>query len=360
MKILQRYILKEIGLPFALSFGTLNFIFMAGYLVRAASLIIGRGIPLADTLYVLLLALPEMISYTAPTSILTAILIVFGNLSQGNEIRAMKASGIHPVTVMAPAFLVGLALSFVMFIFNDQIATNADFVMRKTTKKMMMKHPGAIIEPGRFVKLSDTITFRAKTLYDKQMTDVVAYENEGTDKPIRTIIAERGEIVTNPQKTEFHIRLYDGSVSDAQDSSVQSIQFATYEFPHMGQEDINKMQKKMRNKTLAELLINIGQSNLTVNDKRAIWASFHQRISFAFGSFIFVFLGVPIAILVRRGEIVLSFGIAMMLACVYYILFVGAKTLAIQSGLPAPILFWMPNLILAGLGCHLIRKAVLV
>ena len=103
-------------MPFLLCFSTLSFIFMAGYLVRAANFIIGRGIPLWDTLYVLLLATPEMIGYTAPTSVLTAVLVVFGGLSQNNEIRAMKASGIHPVQIMVPALLASLALSFGMFV----------------------------------------------------------------------------------------------------------------------------------------------------------------------------------------------------------------------------------------------------
>ncbi len=360
MKILQRYILNELWLPFLLSFVTLNFIFMAGYLVKAANLIIGRGIPLLDTLYVLLLALPEMISYTAPTSILTAVLIVFGGLSQNNEIRAMKASGIHPRMIMVPAFLMGLVLSFVMFVFNDQVATNADFQMRKTTKKMLIKHPSALIDPGRFVKLSDTIVFLTKTLDGNQMRDIIAYENEGTEKPIRTIMAERGEIVSKPNKSELAIRLYDGSVSDSEDQSVQSIQFKTYEFPTLGQEDINAMRKKTRNRTLAELLLSAGEKDVSKDDLHEIWGWFHQRIAFAFGSFIFVFLGIPIAILVRRGEIVLSFGIAMMAASAYYILFVGAKTLAVEGIVPAVLAFWAPNILLFGVGMKLLKRSVII
>ena len=69
MKILQRYVFRELILPFLLCMITLNFIFMAGYLVRAAHFIIGRGIPIGDTLYVLMLALPGMVGYTIPTSI---------------------------------------------------------------------------------------------------------------------------------------------------------------------------------------------------------------------------------------------------------------------------------------------------
>ena len=212
MTLLKRYVLRELLLPFILCFATLDFIFMAGYLVRAANFIIGRGVPLSDTLYVLILALPDIISYTVPTSGLTAVLIVYGSFSQNNEIRAMKASGIHPSHVILPAFLVGLGVSFLMFVFNDQVATNASFLLRRTTKQMLIKHPKAIIEPGRFVNLSDTLKFFAKELRGNELRDIVAYEIEESNKPVRTIIAERGEIVSKPANTEMQVRLFDGSV----------------------------------------------------------------------------------------------------------------------------------------------------
>lgn len=359
MKILQRYILEELWLPFILSFVTLNFIFMAGYLVRAANFIIGRGIPLFDTLYVLVLALPEMVSYTMPTSILTAVLIVFGSLSQNNEIRAMKASGVQPLQVMMPAFLVGLALSFLMFLFNDQIATNAGFQFRRATKKMLIKHPAAVIEPGRFVKLNDAVILLAKKVDGNHMQDIIAYENEGTHKPIRTVIAARGEILSRNNNTELEIKLYDGSISDAENSIVQSIQFKTYEFPTLGQEDIRKMKKKMRDLSLAELLLKISESVLPLAERREIWSAFHNRIAFSFGSFIFVFLGIPIAVLVQRGEIILSFAISMAAASLYYILFVGAKSVSIQGLLPSYISYWIPNLLLLGFGGYLLRRSLL-
>lgn len=357
MKILQRYILQELWMPFLLSFGTLSFIFMAGYLVRAANFIIGRGIPLFDTLYVLILATPEMITYTAPTSVLTAVLIVFGGLSQNNEIRAMKASGVYPVQIMVPALLASLVLSFGMFVFNDQIATNADFEMRKVTKRMLIQHPAALIEAGRFVKLSDSIVFLTKRRDGNQMYDIVAYENETDDKPIRTIIAERGEIQTDKDQVELKIRLYDGSVSDAQDANVQSIQFKTYEFPTMGQEDIRQLRKKPRNLTLAELLVRVSQVE-SKKDKNELWSWFHQRIAFSFACFIFAFIGVPIAILVRRGEIVLSFGISMAATSIYYIFFVAAKTVSLHQGAPPVIAFWVPNLLFLIFGLKLLKRSI--
>jgi len=359
MKILQRYVVRELWLPFLMSFLTLNFIFMGGYLVKAANFIVGRGVPFTDTLYVLLLALPDMVSYTVPTSLLAAVLIVFGNLAQNNEIRAIKASGIHPGTIMLPIFLIGLGASVLMFVFNDQVTTNAGFTLRRTTKQMLIRHPQAVIEPGRFVKLSNNIIFLAKEMHGDKMKGIVAYETEAEDKPVRTIMAERGEIVSNASRTEVKIRLYDGSVSDAEDSRVQSIQFKTYEFPTVAQEDVQMMQKKMMDRTLAELLVRLDQpEGQDPQERREIWSGFHQRIAFAFGCFIFVFIGMPVAVLVHRGEIVLSFALAMTTASFYYVLFVGAKTVALQTAVPAFIAFWVPNTLLLLLGTRLFRRAM--
>lgn len=358
MKILQRYIIRELTLPFVLSCLTLNFIFMAGYLVKAANFIIGRGVPLWDTLYVLSLALPDMISYTVPMSLLMSVLIVYGNFSQHNEIRAIKASGINPLMVMTPAFLIGVAVSLFMFVFNDQVTTAAGFELRKTTKQMLIKHPNAVIEPGRFVKLSDTIIFLARKMEDGIMKDIIAYENTGKDKPIRTIIAERGKIISNAQKSKINIELYDGSISDAEESSVQSIQFKTYAFPSLGQEDVRNMRKKMKDLTLAELILRGREKTEDEEEKRDVRAAFHGRIAFSLGCFLFVFLGIPVAILVHRGEIVVSFAISMAAASLYYILFVGAKTIAVEGMLPAIVSFWIPNLLMAGAGGYFLRRSL--
>lgn len=358
MKILQRYVLREIILPFALCVAVLNFIFMAGFLVRAANFIVGRGVPLFDTLYVLLLALPEMVGYTIPTSILTAVLIVFGSLSQSNELRAMKASGINLLQVVTPVFFLGLALSLFMFVFNDQITSNSGFQLRQLTKQMLIKHPKALIEPGRFVKVSDTIIFMTKSMEGDVMKEIIAYEVEDSDKPVRTIMADRGEIITNQKSAEVQIRLYDGSISDNQEEGVHTMQFKTFEFPTFGQEEIKKMQKKKKDLTLAEILIQLSRSELSPKDQRELWTAFNQRISFACASFLFVFVGIPVATLVRRGEIILSFVISMATVSLYYVLFVAAKSIAHGGILPPLIAMWIPNILVFILGFYLLRRSL--
>lgn len=360
MKILQRYVLKELILPCALCFAVLCFIFMAGYLVKAADLIIGRGVPFIQTLYVLLLALPSVISYTAPMSLLTGVLIVFGSFSQHNEFRAMKASGVHPLKFMMPPLVIGFALSICMFIFNDQVAPNARFELRRATKKMIMGHPMALIEPGRFVKISNEIIFLAKRVEGNEMKDIVAHEGVDSEKPVRTIVAERGQILMDKASGQLEVHLFNGSVSESSenDKGIQSVQFKTYKFPTLAENDIRNMGRKKKDMTLAEILVDVSEET-DKKGKRELWSAFHQRISFSFAALVFVFIGIPIATIVRRGEVIISFGISIVSACLYYILFAIAQTFASRGILPPYVSLWIPNILLCGAGVYLLRKAVL-
>lgn len=365
MKILQRYVLKELLMPCLLCFAVLSFIFLAANLVKMADMIIGRGVPFTQTMYILLLVMPTAVSWAAPMSLLTGVLIVFGSFSQHNEFRAMKASGVHPLKFMMPPLVLGLGLSMVMFVFNDQVSPAARFEFRKATKKIIMQHPMAMIEPGRFVRISSSILFLAKRVENNLMKDIVAHEGVDSDNPVRTIVAESGKIVMDPNTGRLEVQLFNGSVSESQDKGIQSVQFKTYKFPTLDEDDIRKMGKKKKDMTLAELLVEISElladlmGNVDKKDLRGLWVTFHQRIAFSFAPLVFMFIGIPIASIVKRGEVVISFGISMAAMGVYYILFAVAQTLASRGILPPVISLWFPNIILIGIGTVFLRKAIL-
>ena len=361
MKILQRYVLKELLLPCLLCFTVLSFIFMAGYLVKAADMIIGRGVPFTQTLYVMLLIIPSILSYTAPMSLLTGVLIVFGSFSQHNEFRAMKASGVHPLRFMMPPLILGFALSILMFVFNDQVGPPARYELRRATKRMIMQHPMALIEPGRFVRISPSILFLAKRVEGSDMKDIVAHEGVDSENPVRTIVAESGRIVMDSDTGQLEIQLFNGSVSESQDKGIQSVQFKTYKFPAMDEKEIRDKSKKKKDMTLAEILVDVSEKagRAGKKERRDLWTVFHQRIAFAFGSLVFVFIGIPIAPIVPRGEVVISFGISMAATCLYYVLFAIAQAIASRGILPPYVSLWLPNIFLIGTGMILLRKAIL-
>src|SRR6476619_3260287 len=114
MKILSRYIFKEMVPPTILGFSFYTFIILMRQLFDFAGMIIKRSLPAAVIGKLLLLSLPHIVVLTVPMSLLFGILIAVGRLSSDSEIIAMRALGISTRTIYRPVFL----FSFAVFLIN--------------------------------------------------------------------------------------------------------------------------------------------------------------------------------------------------------------------------------------------------
>src|SRR5215212_7483250 len=114
MKILSRYIFKEMIGPTFLGFSFYTFIILMRSLFDFAGMIIKRSLPASAVGKLLLLSLPNIVVLTVPMSLLFGILIAIGRLSSDSEIIAMRALGISTRTIYLPVFL----FSFAVFLLN--------------------------------------------------------------------------------------------------------------------------------------------------------------------------------------------------------------------------------------------------
>src|ERR1043166_10070508 len=114
MKILSRYIFKEMVPPTILGFSFYTFIILMRQLFDFAGMIIKRSLPAPTVGKLLFLSLPHIVVLTVPMSLLFGILIAVGRLSADSEIIAMRALGISTRTIYLPAFL----FRFAIFLLN--------------------------------------------------------------------------------------------------------------------------------------------------------------------------------------------------------------------------------------------------
>src|SRR5450755_3127126 len=114
MKILTRYIFKEMLGPTALGFAFYTFIILMKNLFDFAGMIIKRSLPGSTVARLLYLSLPHIVVLTVPMSLLFGILIAIGRLSSDSEIIAMRALGISTRTIYRPVFF----FSFLVFLIN--------------------------------------------------------------------------------------------------------------------------------------------------------------------------------------------------------------------------------------------------
>src|SRR5438093_9261154 len=105
MKILTRYILKEMVGPTLLGFGFYTFIILMRQLFDFAGMIIKRSLPASTVFQLLWLSLPHIIVLTLPMSLLFGILIAIGRLSSDSEIIAMRALGLSTRAIYGPLII---------------------------------------------------------------------------------------------------------------------------------------------------------------------------------------------------------------------------------------------------------------
>ncbi|MBM3244745.1 MAG: YjgP/YjgQ family permease [Candidatus Omnitrophica bacterium] len=360
MRILRNYFLKEFIAPLFLALGVLTFIMLIGNLFKIVNLVVNKGVDIFTVTKLFLLMVPYLLTYTLPISALTATLLSLGRLSSDNEIIAIRASGINIFRLIIPQLVFGLVLSLLLVVFNDRIIPYAHFASRKTLFEVGIKNPTAALEPGVFINSFQKYILFIYRIEDNKLYNVRIYEpKEG--KPTRTIVAKRGEFIAIPEKSMVKLKLIDGT-SDEPDpenpTSFYKLNFKTY---FMGldlaqAQKKDKIEKKPKDMTIQELFTAAEKLKKEGVDPKPLITEINMKLTLAFSCLIFILLGSPLAIITRRREKSVNFGLAFLIVGAFYLLLIGAETLALQGYLDPTLAMWLPNIILGAIGVILTLK----
>ena len=84
----------------------------------------------AQILTYISLRLPQIVAFFTPYSVLLATLITLTALNQNSEVIAMKSAGMSAHQVLAPLLLAALAVSVVLFAFNERVVTRSTATLK--------------------------------------------------------------------------------------------------------------------------------------------------------------------------------------------------------------------------------------
>ena len=103
LRLLDKYVLKELLYPFIFGVASFSSIFIASSLLfKIVQYITTYGAPIPAVARLFFYSLPEIVNYTFPMAVLLATLMAFGKLSGNSEIVAMKSGGVSYYRIVAP------------------------------------------------------------------------------------------------------------------------------------------------------------------------------------------------------------------------------------------------------------------
>ena len=361
MRILRAYILREHAAPFFVTMGGLTAVLLIGNIVKFTELVISKGVSVFDVLRLIIYLIPYMLSFTVPMACLIAMILAFGRLSTDYELIAMRASGVAPVRLVFPMFIVGLVISVVLLIINDRLVPESHLAFRRQLKAIGIKRPTAYLESGTFIKEFPPYIIFVYQVEGQKLYNVRIYEPQ-PNGPTRTIIAERGEFERLPDKRGLQLKLSDGTVDERDPlhpGSFYKVTFTTYTMTlRSDQDDPEQMGKKLKEMTFKELTVERGQLNAQGIETLPVSLELHRKVASSFAPLIFIAFGLALGLRLHHHERLISFVWVLGIFVCYYLSSIGMNAVALKGWLSPSAAMWLPNLLGGAIGGVLVLRAV--
>lgn len=411
-KIINRYIIKELTIPFASSLFILIFVLLSNFILKNMDKFLGKGLSLGTVLKFLVYNSAWIISLAIPMSILIATLMAFGRLSSDNEITAFKASGISMNKLILPAMVFGLIVFSLITPFNLWILPEMNHNVRKISHEISRNRPDIEFNEQLLNSFSDKIIYVGKRLSTHSFDNVVIFDKSQKDHT--TIMAEKGNfksfqdgIVINLQNGSIHEELANDEYRKTYFNIYKiAIPFDQLEFNLSNnlirQErelNINALSKKIKsyknniknteikitlndnkidslNKLLSIyknknnlLMINMIKNKidnqisrkdknfkLIKNQKQQInkySVEVHKKFSIPIACFIFILLGTPLGIMAKNSNMSVSIAISILFFIVYWSFLIAGEDFADRGRFNPALSMWAPNIFLGMIAFYL-------
>ncbi|RPH02820.1 MAG: YjgP/YjgQ family permease [bacterium TMED46] len=220
MRLISRYFIREMIMPFFFSLLMITFLLFINFLLRAIDRFLGKGLDILTILEYLFLNLAWIIALSVPMAVLLSTLMTFGRLSEDNEINAMRASGISFLSIIRAPIIFGITVATLLVVFNNFILPDMNFHARLLSGDIYRKRPGMNIEPGVFLDNLPDYSMIVGGKNGALMSDVRIF-SKGQQESQTSIHSKTGKLST--LSDAFLLTLFDGEIHE-----IENKDFANY------------------------------------------------------------------------------------------------------------------------------------
>ncbi len=361
---INRYIIKELFLPFSVSILFFSFIFLMTKILDITNLIVNYHIGLYPVLKLLFFSIPYFLVFVIPISVMTSLLLTFLKMSKANEITALNSCGISLYKLFAPALffcVITTLLTFFTIIYGMPWGRLA---FKKTTYDVAVSNIAIGLNERTFIDSFDDIMLYVNKV-DKKTSSLydIFIEDRRTKKIISAVIAPEGKLFVEPGSTGFHIRLYNGVINrtSVDNKTAHSIYFDNYDIKLDIKKNLIKdlkRPKKEKEMYLKELLDRLDKTTEKTKEYYTLLIELHKKFSIPFACIALGIFAIPLGIHSREAKKSFGLGLCLLVFLLYYIL-LSAGIVFGKTGMYPPVLgMWLPNLATGGVGIYLfIRTA---
>ena len=356
MPIVDRYVIRQILVPFLLGLLVFTFIFIIPEVMKYAESFIAKGVSPLVVIQAMARLVPYALGLTIPMSLLMGLLVAFGRLSADREFVAMQACGISLVRLLRPVGLVSvLCWAATSYIHLYAIPENNQ-AFRDIAFNVIAARAEGEVKPRVFYE-----DFPNLVLYVREVPPTGGWEgvfmaDSRPGQPPATYLARRGRVVVDRERQRVDAVLEDGSQHTS--GAPGEYRVTTFDrivlalnpssmFPSGGN------PKGDNEMTIAELRERIAEQEARGDSTHNQYMAIHRKFAFPVACLVFGVIGLALGATNRRDGMLGSFVFALAVVFAYYVPLILGPSLAKGGYVPPWLAVWLSNIVLGIFGAVL-------
>jgi LPS export ABC transporter permease LptG/LPS export ABC transporter permease LptF len=359
-KILDRYVVREVLLPFFLSLLVITFLLEMPPILDQGEKLIEKGVEWSIVARVLATLLPQALGVTIPISVLLGILIGLGRLSADREFVALQACGISLFRILRPIAILALvacgATAYVMIV----ALPNANQTFREITFGVVAARAEGDIKPRAFFEdFTNRVLYVRDVLPEGGWRDVFLADSTRPDETT-VYLAERGQLVIDREKRTVELVLESGTRHTTLQSKPDDYDGGSFARLSLSMDADTVFPKPAtllkgdNEMTIAELRAKIAEA--AKNGAKAPQQLFtiQQKFSIPAACLVLALIGLGLGLTNRKDGKLAGFVLGSAVIMIYYFLLWTSRALALGGWLPPALGPWIANLVLGAAGIVLV------
>jgi lipopolysaccharide export system permease protein len=365
MRLLDRYILKEMASVFLIALMVFTFVFLTNTILRRVEFIVNKGVDFLTVLKLFLYVLPASLVVTIPFSVLLATLATFMRLNSDGEMLALRGAGLSLKRLTRPALFFGLGATVLTMIVSVWILPSSTQAFKSLLFEIARQQVAVALQEGIFNSAPGGLTLYVEHLNSKtsEMAGVFLVDGRNSAEQ-RVVIAKSGRFTSDPKQLRMGLTLREGSIHLSDAEHPDRYRLLTFQDYSLVLDEDRFLSSDPTQRPLGEQELPFGELRRRAEGLRAqgqnyhpLIVELHRRLAIPFSCALFALVGIPLASRIKRGGRGLSLAISAGFGLGYYVLIIAGEGLGARGTVPEALAMWLPNLLIAAGGCLMLARA---
>ena len=358
MRILDRYVIRQLLMPFGIGLLVFTFLIIIPELMRYAEDYIAKGAPMSAVAQIIVSLMPMSLGLTIPMSLLMALLVTFGRLSADREFVAFQACGVSMRRLLRPVGLVSIlccaATAYVLMV----AVPAGNQRSREITFNIIASQAEGEVKPRMFFDRFPNIVLYVREIPPSGGWEGVFMSDTHSGEGSAIYLAKHGRVVIDRNKKTVEMVLDEGTRHSADPAGKYEAQSFDRILLNLSPESMfpsGGPPKGDREMSIGELRVRAEELRAQGQFPHNQLFEIHKKFSIPAACLVFGLIGLALGATNRRDGKLASFVIGVAIVFVYYILLWLGQSLTKGRMLEPWLAAWLPNLVLGIVGIILFK-----